>query len=260
MKVVILAGGRGTRISEETQSKPKVLVEIGGKPIIWHLMKYFSNQGFNEFVVCLGYKGDQVKDFFCDFVLRNADLYVDLAQNSIDILKMETENWKVSLIDTGESSNTGERLSRVQPYLHEERSFFFTYGDGLSDVNLNKLHTFHKKAGKVASLTAVRPPGRFGALRIDAEQNVTSFEEKVDGENSRINGGFFVLDRKVFEYISGDNPSFEYETLPKLSRLGELAAYKHDGFWHAMDTVRDRDILNSSHERGETPWLSNRML
>jgi glucose-1-phosphate cytidylyltransferase len=242
MKTVILAGGLGTRISEESHLRPKPMIEIGGRPILWHIMTLFSRHGFNEFVVCLGYKGYVIKEYFANYVLHNADLTVDLAAGSIEYHATNHEPWKVTLVETGEETMTGGRLKRVQRYLSPGEPFFLTYGDGVSDVDLKALADFHKGHGKQATVTAVAPPGRFGAIEMEGSQ-VKGFVEKPPGDNGLINGGFFVLQPEVIGRVAGDATVWEREPLEGLAREGQLMAYRHDGFWAAMDTQK-------------APWLS----
>ncbi len=252
MKAVILAGGFGTRISEETAVKPKPMVEIGGKPILWHIMKIYSAHGINDFVICLGYKGYLIKEYFANYYLHNSDVTFDLSDNRIEVHKTETEPWSVTLVDTGEDTMTGGRLKRVQRFLDNE-PFCFTYGDGLSDVNIGDLVAFHNKGGGLATLTAVQPPGRFGALDME-QQKITGFQEKPDGEGGRINGGFFVLSPGIFDYIDGDRTAWEKEPMERLANDGQLSAFIHDGFWHPMDTLRDRVSLEEQWQSGMPRW------
>ncbi|MBL8770998.1 MAG: glucose-1-phosphate cytidylyltransferase [Phenylobacterium sp.] len=253
MKAVILAGGLGTRLSEETQLRPKPMVEIGGRPILWHIMKLYSSYGFNDFVVCLGYRGYVVKEYFANYVLHNADLTVDLAKGSIEYHATNHEPWRVTLVETGADTMTGGRLKRVAGYLDPGEPFFMTYGDGVSDVDLGALAAFHKAHGKAATITAVAPPGRFGALEIN-DGRVDRFVEKPPGDQGLINGGFFVLDPSVLERIDGDPTIWEREPLEGLAADGELMAWRHDGFWAAMDTLRDKNILEALWASGEAPW------
>ena len=253
MKTVILAGGLGTRISEESHLKPKPMIEIGGRPILWHIMKLFSHYGFNDFVVCLGYKGYVIKEYFSNYVLHNADLTVDLAKGSIEYHATHHEPWKVTLVDTGEDTMTGGRLRRVAPYLKPGEPFFFTYGDGVADIDLKALAEFHASHGKAATVTAVSPPGRYGALEI-ADGRVERFIEKPPGDNGLINGGFFVLNPETVDLVTEDASIWEREPLEALAGRGELMAYRHDGFWAAMDTLRDKNQLESLWASGEAPW------
>lgn len=253
MKVVILAGGLGTRISEESHLKPKPMIEIGGRPILWHLMKVFSEHGFNDFIICLGYKGYVIKEYFANYVLHNADLTVDLAKGSVEYHATNHEPWRVTLVNTGEETMTGGRLKRVAEYLPPGEPFFLTYGDGVADVDLKALAAFHRAHGKQATVTAVAPPGRFGALEI-LNGGVQRFIEKPPGDNGLINGGFFVLQPEVIERIAGDATTFEAEPLESLARDGQLMARPHDGFWAAMDTLRDKNHLESLWASGQAPW------
>jgi len=255
MKVVILAGGLGTRISEETEIKPKPMVEIGGKPILWHIMKHYSHFGMNEFIICLGYKGYKVKEYFNNYFLHQSDITFDLANNQQYIHSSTAEPWKVTLVDTGENTMTGGRLKRVSSFVGLE-TFMMTYGDGLSDINLNNLLTFHKSHGKLATLTAIRPANRFGVLDLDEINSVKSFREKPIGEQSYINGGFFVLEPRVFNYIDGDTTIFERYPLEGLAVDHELLAFKHEGFWQPMDTLRDKIALEDLWIKGKAPWKS----
>lgn len=257
MKAVILAGGLGTRISEETGSKPKPMIEIGGIPIIQHIMAIYSQHGFNEFIVCCGYKGYVIKEYFSNFLSHSADVRVSLASNEVEILNTSAPNWEVTLVDTGVDSMTGERLKRVSSYLAGEERFFMTYGDGVGDIDLTQLLEFHRLKGKKATLTAVRPPARFGALSIDSNGAVIDFVEKPAGDNGFINGGFFALEQSVFDYLEDQvNPVWETGTLVQLASEGELSSFLHDGFWRPMDTLRDKAVLDSLAMSGEPPWLS----
>ena len=253
MKVVILAGGLGTRISEESHLKPKPMIEIGGRPILWHIMKLFSHHGFNEFIVCLGYKGYVVKEYFSNYVLHNADLTVDLAKGAVEYHATKTEPWKVTLVDTGEDTMTGGRLKRVASYLPPGEPFFLTYGDGVADVDLRALLQFHLDHGREATVTAVAPPGRYGALEI-IDGAVERFIEKPPGDNGLINGGFFVLQPQVIARITGDEVPFETGPLEGLARDGQLMARPHNGFWAAMDTLRDKNHLEALWASGKAPW------
>ncbi len=252
MKVVILAGGLGTRLSEETGIKPKPMVEIGGKPILWHILKIYSFYGINEFIICLGYKGHLIKDYFANFCLYNGNLTVDTGNNSIEFHNKERENWKIKLIDTGEKTLTGGRLARVKEYLSDE-PFCMTYGDGLGNVDIRKLIEFHLKKKKLATLTAVQPPGRYGAIDISGEK-IISFQEKKRDQSSWINGGFFVLDPEVIDLINGDDCMWEDQPLKLLASNNELNAFKHFGFWHPMDTLKDRISLEKRWENNNAPW------
>jgi len=254
MKAVILAGGLGTRISEETSTRPKPMVEIGGKPILWHLMKIFSCHGVNDFVICCGYKGYVIKEYFANYFLHTSDVTFDMTTNGMQVHHRKTEPWKVTLVDTGESTMTGGRLRRVRDYLGPD-DFCFTYGDGLGTVNITELIDFHKSHGKDATVTAVQPPGRFGALETDGV-NVRNFVEKPHGDGMYINGGFFVLKRKVIDLIDSDETVWERSPLETLARSGQLAAFKHDGFWQPMDTLRDKQHLEDLWQSGNAPWKS----
>ncbi len=253
MKVVILAGGLGTRLSEETEIKPKPMVEIGEYPIIWHIMKIYSHYGFNDFMICLGYKGYVIKEYFANYFLHKADVEIDIQNNRIKYLNSTTESWKISLIDTGLNTMTGGRIRRIKKYL-DNKTFMLTYGDGLSDVNITNLLKFHQDHKKLATVTAVQPAGRFGSLSIGSEDNISSFLEKPPGDNSWINGGFFVLEPEVIDYIGGDETVWEMEPLEKISQNRQLVAYKHRGFWHPMDTLRDKNYLNQIWKSGKAPW------
>jgi len=254
MKVVLLAGGLGTRISEETGIKPKPMVEIGGKPIIWHIMKTYSNYGFNEFVILLGYKGYVIKEYFANYFLHHSDIAVDLGENSIEILNNNSEPWKVTLLDTGANTMTGGRIKKAQKFIGDE-AFFLTYGDGVADINIDDLLKFHKSHGKSISITSAQPDGRFGSLEIGLNDQVKSFKEKPRGDGSWINAGYFVCEPKVFEYISdNDQTVFEQDPLINLATNGELFAYKHDGFWMPMDTLSDKNKLNMMWNQNKAPW------
>ena len=256
MKAVILAGGLGTRLSEETSVRPKPMVEIGGMPILWHIMKIYSSHGINEFIICCGYKGDVIKEFFSTYVMRTSDVTYDMANNCMEVHNRVTEPWKVTLVDTGASSMTGGRLKRVKEYIGDE-TFCFTYGDGVSDVDIGALIAFHQAEGKKATLTAVQPPGRFGAIALgENETQINSFHEKPSGDGAWINGGYFVLEPSTIDYISDDSTTWEQEPLQNLAREGELNAFKHDGFWHPMDTLRDKHHLEELLEKNKAPWKS----
>jgi glucose-1-phosphate cytidylyltransferase len=252
MKAVILAGGLGTRISEETVVRPKPMIEIGGKPVLWHIMKIYSAHGINDFIICLGYKGYLIKEYFANYSLHMSDVTFDMNNNSMEVHQNKVEPWRVTLVDTGDDTMTGGRLKRIRSFLQDE-AFCFTYGDGISDVNIGDLIAFHRRSGTVATLTAVQPPGRFGALDMD-RQKVIGFEEKPHGDGGRINGGFFVLSPAVFEYIEGDATVWERGPLETLARDGRLSAFLHDGFWHPMDTLRDKNMLESLWQSGNPPW------
>ena len=253
MKAVILAGGLGTRLSEETISKPKPMVEIGGRPILWHIMKTYSHYGINDFVICCGYKGYVIKEYFANYFLHQSDVTFVLKENKVIVHEDRAEPWSVTLVDTGDHSMTGGRLKRVLPYLKGEETFCFTYGDGVADINIKDLISFHKSHGKQATLTATYPPGRFGALNIENNQ-VKKFEEKPRGDGALINGGFFVLSSKVLERIDGDNSIWEQEPLKGLAEDGELMSFKHDGFWKPMDTLRDKVYLEELFKKNKAPW------
>ena len=253
MKAVILAGGRGTRIAEETSVRPKPMVEIGGWPILWHIMKIYAAHGVTDFVVCLGYKGWQIKEYFLNYRLHASDLSIDLASGQVEVLRPSAEPWRIALVDTGEDSMTGGRLKRIAPYVVDEPAFCMTYGDGISDVDIGALVAFHRRHGRLASVTAVTPPGRFGALARNGAA-VEAFIEKPAGDGGTINGGFFVLSPKVLDRIEGDATTWEAEPLQSLARDGELMAYDHRGFWQAMDTLRDRDLLERLWATGQAPW------
>jgi glucose-1-phosphate cytidylyltransferase len=253
MKVVILAGGIGSRLSEETGVKPKPMVEIGGRPILWHIMKIYSYYGFDDFIICLGYKGYVIKEYFINYCLHMSDVTVDIRNNTMDIHQNLAEPWKVSLIDTGERTQTGGRIKRIKSFTDDE-SFMMTYGDGLSDIDINKLHNYHIGKKKIITVTAVKPPGRFGSLIINRDGVVSSFVEKPLGDGSWINGGFFVMEPEIFDYIADDQTSLEAEPLEKLAGTGQMAAYEHSGFWQAMDTMRDKNALEALWNSGKTPW------
>jgi len=253
MKAVILAGGLGTRLSEETSIKPKPMVEIGGKPILWHIMKMYSTHGINDFIICCGYKGYLIKEYFANYFLHQSDVTFCMKKNSMKVHKKRAEPWTVTLVDTGDDSMTGGRLGRVAKYVKNEELFCFTYGDGVSDVNISELVAFHKKHGKDATLTATYPPGRFGALDIKGDQ-ITQFTEKPKGDGSLINGGFFVLSPKVLELISGDDCIWEEEPLKGLAKDDNLMAFTHEGFWQPMDTLRDMMYLQELWDKGSAPW------
>lgn len=256
MKAVILAGGLGTRISEETDSKPKPMIEIGGMPILWHILKLYSAHGVNDFIICCGYKGYVIKEYFANYFLHMSDVTFDMKKNEMVVHNKYAEPWRVTLIDTGPETMTGGRLKRVASYIENEELFCFTYGDGLSDVDITKLINFHRSHGKLASLTAVYPPGRFGALDIGPDSIITSFKEKPRGDGGMINGGFFVLSPKVIDLISGDSTVWEREPLEKLANNSEIVAFEHDGFWQAMDTLRDKNYLEELWASGNAPWKS----
>jgi len=252
MKAVILAGGLGTRLSEETQVRPKPMVEVGGRPILWHIMKMYSAHGINEFIISVGYKGYMIKEFFANYLLHISDVTFDLGTSSTTVHRSKAEPWKITVIDTGEQTQTGGRIKRVKSYLGSD-DFCMTYGDGLSNVNLSKVIEFHKEHGKLATVTAVRPPARFGALGMSSTE-VTHFEEKPVGDGGYINGGFFVLSPKCLDYIAGDDAVWEREPMMQLARSSELHAFMHDGFWQPMDTLREKTLLESLWQSGQAPW------
>lgn len=256
MKAVILAGGLGTRISEETSIKPKPMVEVGGKPMLWHILKIYSSHGINDFIICCGYKGYVIKEYFANYFLHMSDVTFDMQHNRMEVHQRYAEPWKVTLVDTGEATMTGGRLKRVAPYLQDADAFCFTYGDGVSNVNIRQLVGFHREHGLKATLTAVFPPGRFGALDIGAEFNVRSFKEKPKGDGALINGGFFVLSPSVLDLIDGDETIWEREPLEALATAGQLKAFVHEGFWQPMDTLRDKLYLEELWSRGNAPWKS----
>lgn len=254
MKAVILAGGYGTRISEESSVKPKPMVEIGGKPILWHIMKIYSAYGINDFVICCGYKAHIIKEYFSNYHLHCSDVTFDLQNNSMEVHTNGAEPWRVTLVDTGDGTMTGGRLKRVKAYLGDE-TFCFTYGDGVSNVNINDLVAFHQRQGTLATLTAVQPPGRFGAFKLGGDQDkVPSFKEKPEGDGAWVNSGFFVLEPAVVDFIEGDATSWEKQPLEKLAHQGQLAAYRHDGFWQPMDTLHDKNVLEDLWKGGKAPW------
>lgn len=253
MKAVILAGGLGTRISEETHLKPKPMVEIGGKPILWHIMKLYSAHGINDFIVCCGYKGYVIKEYFANYFLHMSDVTFDMINNEMQVHQKKAEPWRVTLVDTGEDTLTGGRLKRVQDYIKGEEAFCFTYGDGVADVDVTRLVAFHKAHGKLATVTAVQPPGRYGALSMEQDQ-VMGFIEKPKGDGGWINGGFFVLSPECLEYIDGDQSSWEGAPLTQLAGDGQLMAFKHTGFWQPMDTLREKNMLEDLWQSGNAPW------
>jgi glucose-1-phosphate cytidylyltransferase len=253
MKAVILAGGLGTRISEETHTKPKPMIEIGGKPILWHILKMYSAHGINEFIICCGYKGYIIKEYFANYFLHMSDVTFDMQKNEMQVHQRNAEPWKVTLIDTGEDTLTGGRLKRVESYLKDEQAFCFTYGDGVADVDISGLVKFHQDHGKLATVTAVQPPGRYGALSID-NQLVKGFSEKPKGDGGKINGGFFVLSPACLKYIVGDQSSWEGEPLMQIAAENQLMAFEHEGFWQPMDTLREKNLLESLWESGKAPW------
>jgi len=253
MIAVILAGGLGTRISEETTVKPKPMIEIGGKPILWHIMKIYSAHGVNEFVICCGYKGYLIKEYFANYFLHMSDVTFDMSKNCMEVHSCAAEPWRVTLVDTGDNTLTGGRLKRVYDYIKDEKVFCFTYGDGVADVDITKLIEHHRKSGKLATVTAVQPPGRYGALRMDGSL-VTGFLEKPRGDGGLINGGFFVLSPVVVKYIKDDQSSWEGEPIMRIAEENQLTAYTHKGFWQPMDTLRDKKQLEELWESGKAPW------
>jgi glucose-1-phosphate cytidylyltransferase len=254
MKAVILAGGLGTRLSEETDLKPKPMIEVGGRPILWHIMKIYSAHGINDFIICCGYRGYLIKEYFANYFLHMSDVTFDMTKNSMEVNQKRSEPWKVTLVDTGESTLTGGRLKRVAEYVKDESEFCFTYGDGVGDVNITKLIQFHKSQGSLATLTATRPPGRYGAIKFGENYRVERFQEKPEGDGSWINGGYFVLKPEVLNLIEGDQSSWEGDPLSRLANDGQLAAFKHEGFWQPMDTLREKNLLNDLWNSGKAPW------
>jgi len=253
MKVIILAGGLGSRISEETHLKPKPMIEIGGMPILWHIMKTYSTYNINDFVICCGYKGYYVKEYFANYFLHMSDVTFDIKNNTMEVHRKAAEPWHVTLINTGENTMTGGRLKRVQEFVEKGDTFCFTYGDGLSNVDISKLINFHKSKNTIATVTAIQPPGRFGTLDVQGDK-IAKFIEKPSGDGNWINGGFFVLEPKVFDYLENDLTVWEKEPLEKLAREGQLSAYKHTGFWHPLDTLRDKNNLENLWNSGKAPW------
>ncbi len=253
MKAVILAGGLGTRLSEETHLKPKPMVEIGGKPIIWHILKIYHSFGINDFIICCGYKGYLIKEYFSNYFLHTNDISIDVANNKIKVVSNNAEQWKITLVDTGPNTLTGGRLKRVSDYLDKDESFCFTYGDGVADINIKELVSFHNSEGRLATLTAVQPPGRFGQISFERGK-VLAFDEKPKGDNNWINGGFFVLKKPVLDLIEGDQTTWEAEPLNILAKEGQLSAYHHSGFWQPMDTLKDKMLLEDLWKRNSAPW------
>ena len=253
VKAVILAGGYGSRLAEETNLKPKPMIEIGGRPILWHILKIYSAGGVNDFVICCGYKGYVIKEYFANYFLHMSDVTFDMRSNRMEVHHKRAEPWNVTLVDTGDDSMTGGRLRRVAKYVQDEEAFCFTYGDGVGDIDISATIEFHRAHGKAATLTATYPPGRFGALEIQNQQ-VVSFKEKPQGDGAMINGGFFVLKPAVIDLIAGDNILWEQEPLNRLATAGELMAYEHDGFWQPMDTLRDKHLLEELWASGKAPW------
>lgn len=253
MKAVILAGGLGTRISEETSTRPKPMIEIGGKPILWHILKTYSHHGIHDFVICCGYKGYVIKEYFANYFLHMSDVTFDMSKNSMEVHQRHAEPWRVTLVDTGDEAMTGGRVKRITEYVKDDEAFCLTYGDGVGDINITKLIAFHKAQNVKATLTAAIPPGRFGALDL-VDQKVSSFREKPKGDGGMINGGFFVLSPKVIDYIKDDNTIWEREPLEQLAAESQLAAYPHEGFWQPMDTLRDKTYLEELWQSGQAPW------
>jgi glucose-1-phosphate cytidylyltransferase len=253
MKAVILAGGLGTRLSEETATRPKPMVEVGGKPILWHILKMYAQHGVNDFVICCGYKGYVIKEYFANYFLHMSDVTFDMRSNRMEVHHKRAEPWNVTLVDTGDDSMTGGRLRRVAKYVQDEEAFCFTYGDGVGDIDISATIDFHRAHGKAATLTATYPPGRFGALEIQDKQ-VVSFKEKPQGDGALINGGFFVLSPKVLGYLNDDRDVWEQQPLAQLAAEGELMAYQHEGFWQPMDTLRDKQLLEELWNSGKAPW------
>ncbi len=254
MKAVILAGGLGTRLSEETLLKPKPMIEIGGKPMLWHIMKMYSAHGVNDFVICCGYRGYVIKEYFANYFLHMSDVTFDLQRNSMEVHQRNAEPWRVTLVDTGDSTMTGGRIRRIADYVKDEEAFCLTYGDGVSDVDLTALMAFHRAHGLMATITATYPLGRFGTLELRDDQRVASFKEKPKGDGGMINGGFFVLSPRVIDLIDGDDTTWEREPLERLAEQGELKAYRHEGFWQCMDTLRDKTLLDDLWAGGRAPW------
>lgn len=254
MKAIILAGGLGTRLSEETHIRPKPMLEIGGKPILWHIMKIYSHYGISEFIICLGYKGYIIKEYFSNYFLHQSDVTLDLENNTINYHNERSEPWKITLVDTGEFTMTGGRMKRLKPYISPSETFLMTYGDGLASVDICELIKFHYDHGALATLTSVNPPGRFGALDIGKENTVENFLEKPSGDGGEINGGFFVLSGQVLDYIEDDTTVWEKKPLENLAMKGELKAFRHDGFWQPMDTLRDKKLLEELWNTGSAPW------
>jgi len=254
MKCVILAGGLGTRLSEETELKPKPMIEIGGRPILWHIMKVYSTHGVNDFIICCGYKGYLIKEYFANYFLHMSDVTFDMNKNTMEVHEQRSEPWRVTLVDTGENTLTGGRLKRVEDFVKNENEFCFTYGDGIGDVDITELVEFHKLKGRMATLTATRPPGRYGALLFGENSGVNYFQEKPEGDGSWINGGFFVLKPEVLSRIEGDSSSWEGEALSGLAADGQLSAFQHNGFWQPMDTLREKNLLNDLWNNGKAPW------
>jgi len=253
MKAVILAGGLGTRFAEETSLRPKPMIEVGGRPILWHILKIYAAHGINDFVICCGYKGYVIKEYFANYFLHMSDVTFDMRGNDMIVHEKRAEPWRVTLVDTGDDSMTGGRLRRIREHVKDEEFFFFTYGDGVGDIDITKSIEFHRAHGKLATMTATYPPGRFGALEINDGQ-VTHFLEKPQGDGGMINGGYFVLSPKVIDYVDGDDTVWEQEPLRRLAADGELMAYEHHGFWQPMDTLREKQLLNTLWDSGKAPW------
>lgn len=253
MKAVILAGGLGTRLCEETNIKPKPMVEIGGKPILWHILKIYSSHGINEFIICCGYKGYLIKEYFANYFLHMSDVTFDMANNKMHVHENKAEPWKVTLVDTGENSGTGGRMRRVKSYVKDEEFFCFTYGDGVGNINITETIRFHRQQNTLATVTATYPQAKFGALNTSGDR-VVSFQEKPKGDNAMVNGGFFVLSPKVIDYIDNDNAGWEQKPLERLAKEGQLAVYKHKDFWQPMDTLRDKNYLENLWNSGQAPW------
>lgn len=253
MKAVLLAGGLGTRFSEETDTRPKPMIEIGGKPILWHIMKIYSSHGINNFIVCLGYKGYVIKEYFSNYFLHQSNVTFDLRENKMHVLRKDAEPWTVTLIDTGESTMIGGRIKQIIPYLGDDQEFCLTYGDGVADINIAESIAFHRREGRLATVTATQPPGRFGAINFEGNR-VTSFQEKPSGDGGFINGGFFVLSPKVGNYIEGNQTVWEKEPMVNLAKDGQLSVFFHEGFWHPMDTLRDKRYLEDLWSSGKAPW------
>jgi len=254
MKAVIFAGGLGTRLSEETSVKPKPMVEVGDKPIIWHIMKIYASHGITDFIICCGYKGYVIKEYFVNYIMHNSDVTVDLANNDVTLKSNKSEPWKITMVDTGADTMTGGRLKRVKEYIGDE-TFCLTYGDGVGNIDITKAIEFHKKEGAKATLTAVQPPGRFGAFALSSDTHIKSFHEKPHGDGAWINGGYFVLEPSVIDYISGDPTVWEQEPMENLAKDGELTAFRHFGFWQPMDTLRDKNYLDDLWDSGNPPWM-----
>ncbi len=254
MKVVILAGGKGTRISEESINKPKPLIEIGAKPIIWHIMKHYSHFGLNDFIICCGYKGYLLKEYFANYYMHNSDLTIDLKNNNLEIKRTNSEPWKISLVDTGENTMTGGRILKIKDILNKEKDFCLTYGDGVSNINIKKLIDFHKKNKKLATITVVKPQGRYGMIDLNKNNLVEKFAEKPDGDGSWVNGGFFVFNQGIFNFLKKDSDILEQGPIQKISKNKQLAAYKHLGFWKAMDTLNDKNYLEDLWSKPKCPW------